>query len=104
MSKRASNGREAKAIEIVIDGVTYLAIGAPTSPVEWPEHLSRAEREVAEGIAAGLSSGQIAKRRGTSVSTVSNQLHSLYAKLGIGSRAELLAFVNRTRRGGSARR
>ena len=56
-----------------------------------PEGLSRAEREVVEGVLRGRTNDQIAKERGTSRFTVMNQLASVYRKLGVGSRWELVA-------------
>ena len=53
--------------------------------------LTTAEREVAVEAARGLSNSEIAEARGRSVRTVVNQLASVFAKLGLGSRAELAA-------------
>jgi DNA-binding CsgD family transcriptional regulator len=62
--------------------------------------LSRAERDVARRIIEGQSLSEIAKARGTSVHTVGNQLRSIYAKLEIGSRGELVRMCGlRTRQG-----
>jgi DNA-binding CsgD family transcriptional regulator len=55
------------------------------------ETLSPVESEVATFILAGLTNAEIARRRGTSVRTVANQVASLFRKLGVGSRLELLA-------------
>lgn len=40
---------------------------------------------------SGLSNAEVAKKRGTAVRTVANQLQSLFRKLGVNSRAELSA-------------
>lgn len=53
--------------------------------------LTPHERQVAALAREGLSNGEIARRRGTAERTVANQLASIYRKLGISSRAELLA-------------
>lgn len=53
--------------------------------------LSEAEREVVHAVLAGSSNADIAKLRGTSARTVANQLASIYTKLGISSRHELVA-------------
>lgn len=58
--------------------------------------LTAAERDVALAFAAGESHADIAARRGSSVRTVGNQLASVYAKLGVSSRAELIARLTRT--------
>jgi len=53
--------------------------------------LTRAELEVARLACAGLSNRQIAELRACSVYTISNQLSSVYAKLGGGNRRALRA-------------
>jgi DNA-binding NarL/FixJ family response regulator len=53
--------------------------------------LTSAERGVAILAAEGLSTRAIAARRGASLRTVSNQLASVYEKLGVRSRFELAA-------------
>jgi DNA-binding CsgD family transcriptional regulator len=53
--------------------------------------LSKGERAVVALAVFGLSNQEIARRRGSSPRTVANQLASAYRKLGVGSRAELLA-------------
>ena len=52
--------------------------------------LTEAERDVANRLTTGVSSKEIAEARGTSVCTVANQISSLYRKLGVGSRTELV--------------
>jgi DNA-binding CsgD family transcriptional regulator len=68
---------------------------------EWPvppgqaaeAALSPAERTVVELALAGCSNGEIAIRRGCSRRTVANELASAYAKVGVGSRAELAVWA-----------
>ena len=55
-------------------------------------HLSPAEAEVALLLLKGLSTKEIADARGTSDRTVRQQARSVYAKSGLGGRAELSAF------------
>lgn len=57
--------------------------------------LTRREREVAELVAEGLTNGQVAERLGVSIRTVTSHLDHAYTKLGIGSRAALVAHVLR---------
>jgi DNA-binding CsgD family transcriptional regulator len=57
--------------------------------------LTGAEADVARLAAQGLSNKQIAVRRGTSPRTVANQIASLFRKLGLASRPELLARLRR---------
>jgi DNA-binding CsgD family transcriptional regulator len=68
-------------------GVVVLSFEAPREPLP----LTSAERIVAMLAAEGLSTLAIASRRGTSLRTVSNQLASIYEKLGVQSRVELAA-------------
>ena len=53
--------------------------------------LTDAERAVARDAAHGLSNLQIAKRRRRAPRTVANQLSSAFRKLGVSSRADLIA-------------
>ena len=58
---------------------------------EWD--LSKSEADVAIFVAKGFSNQEIAEMRGSAVSTVKSQLSSIYAKSGLGSRYQLMAFV-----------
>jgi DNA-binding NarL/FixJ family response regulator len=62
-----------------------------------PQGLSAAERAVVTGLLAGKSNADIAKARHTSVRTVANQVASLFRKLGVHSRAQLVAALSRNR-------
>jgi DNA-binding CsgD family transcriptional regulator len=53
--------------------------------------LTPAEFEIIEDILRGCTNKQIAEGRGTSAGTVANQIAAIYQKLGIGSRADLMA-------------
>ncbi|MFO7781499.1 MAG: helix-turn-helix transcriptional regulator [Spirochaetia bacterium] len=53
--------------------------------------LSAAERAIFELIREGHSDAGIAKLRGTAPRTVHKQVHSIYRKLGVSCRNELLA-------------
>jgi len=57
--------------------------------------LTAREHEVAALAAMGLQTKEIAHRLGIAHGTVKLHLHSIYAKLGIGSRVKLaLAWMN----------
>jgi len=58
-----------------------------------PDELTETEERIAELAAGGLSARQIAERAFVSPKTVANVLGRVYAKLGIGSRAELGALM-----------
>jgi DNA-binding CsgD family transcriptional regulator/PAS domain-containing protein len=53
--------------------------------------LSPSERELLEVAAEGLSNEEIASRLGKSVATVKSQIQSIYRKLSISNRSELIA-------------
>ena len=60
-----------------------------------PAGLTPAEEEVVLAVSAGLTNGEIAELCGTSQRTVANQLRSIFAKLGLSSRAELVLMSTR---------
>ena len=62
-------------------------------PVSRLDTLSPREREVAQKFALGLPYKRIAQDLGISPKTVSNHLSSVSAKLGSGSRADLLEII-----------
>lgn len=74
-----------------VDDLEVLVIDLPPDAVGDGE-LTDAEREVARLAASGLRNQEIARARGTSTSTVANQLGSIYKKLGVSSRFELAAW------------
>ena len=53
--------------------------------------LTDAEREVARLVTAGLSNESIARRRKVSLRTIAKQVSSIYRKLAVRSRRELVA-------------
>jgi len=59
-----------------------------------PQHivgLTQAERDVLSAIVRGDSHRQVAARRGTAKRTIANQVASIFGKLGVRSRRELVA-------------
>lgn len=63
----------------------------PTAPIALPA----AEREIAALLFEGLSLAAIARRRGRSRFTVMNQVRSLYRRLGVVSRVDLVRVLAR---------
>lgn len=59
----------------------------------WPDTLTLAEREVAQLLLEGATNANIAKMRGTSRRTVTNQVASIFRKAGVASRIALAAHV-----------
>ncbi len=58
--------------------------------------LTPSESAIAELVMEGQSNKMISHIRGTTTSTVANQLASIYRKLKVFSRAELIAFFSST--------
>ena len=93
-----------ESAEIAIDGVVYRVLshpiesGASTEGGPVPSFgglagvdLTAAERDIVARILAGSSHADIARSRGTSPRTVSKQVEALYRKVGVQSRAQLVA-------------
>ncbi len=74
------------------EGATTPAV----SVLDEDSRLTPREREIAELAARGMSSPDIARELVVSVRTVDNHLQHVYAKLGIGKRAELAARLGRS--------
>jgi DNA-binding CsgD family transcriptional regulator len=87
-----------RAARFQLDGDELAVLSYPLSSVALPECLSAAERDVALRVIAGKSNAQIAAARGTAVRTVANQIASLFKKLGVGSRREIIALGHSTQR------
>lgn len=86
----AHAGDDTMVFEMVVDGEHLVVVSVPIAVGAADAPLTRAERAIAEDVAAGRSNAEIAQRRGRSVRTVANQLAALYRKLGVGSRSELV--------------
>lgn len=68
----------------------FLVLSFDLATIVPPSGLTRSESDVVRAVAEGLSTAEIATRRGTSRRTVTNQLSSVFSKLGVSSRAELV--------------
>jgi DNA-binding NarL/FixJ family response regulator len=75
------------------DEIAVLSV--PLIEPELPATLTTAERAVVELILRGCSNAEIAKARGTASRTVANQVASIFRKLGVSSRAELIGKLSR---------
>jgi|SRR5579884_4538467 len=73
--------------------VLSFSIAAAGLRAELLEVLTPTERAIATLAAEGRSTSEIARARGTSPHTVSNQLRAIYRKLGVASRRELGARI-----------
>lgn len=73
----------------------FLAEGEPVAP---PPALTAAESAVLDLLAQGLGNQAIADRLGKTEKTVRNQLSVIFAKLGVGTRAEAIVQALKVRR------
>lgn len=60
--------------------------------------LTVKEQQLLDGLGQGLSNQQLADNHHISVNTIKTHLKNLYKKLGVSSRAEAVARVNRAKR------
>lgn len=75
------------------DGATRFVLEVP--PLAMPASLTPAERDVASRIVEGDGHAAIAMARGVSLPTVNKQVVSVFRKLNVRSRAELVAALLR---------
>ena len=68
----------------------YAVLSFPLTEPALPAELTPTEQHVVRRLLLGESPADIAKARGTSVNTVHNQIRSIYDKLGVHSRDELI--------------
>lgn len=73
----------------------HVAPALPVTPARSYPSVSPRERQVLEYLVLGLQNREIAAALGTSVNTVRKQLGSLFEKLEVASRAELVAVAMR---------
>lgn len=79
---------EGTRVDYLTDDLVLLSF--PLVPPALPETLTSAEQETARLVYEGLRNEAIARVRGVSVKTVGNQLESIYRKLNVASRVELV--------------
>jgi len=92
----SGEARGRRSDRFLIGGVEVEVI-SDDAPRALDEHrLSAAEREVASLLFHGASNEEIARRRGTSPRTVEKQVASCLRRLGVRSRAELIARLQRS--------
>jgi DNA-binding NarL/FixJ family response regulator len=77
--------------ELDHEGVQHLVFTYPLARDEGRRALSDAERAVLALLEEGLSDRAIADRRGVTRGTLTKQVSSIFRKLGVRSRRELLA-------------
>jgi DNA-binding CsgD family transcriptional regulator len=82
--------RELEAFTFSVEDDEYALFVFPMEEIEPPQGLTRTEREVARALFQGKSNADIGRERGTSPRTIANQLRSIYGKLGVSGRVELI--------------
>lgn len=84
-------------IRLLEDGLALLEFDEVV-PRDTPE-LTPAERAIALAVFSGNTNAQIATSRSVHVQTISKQVESVYRKLGVGSRVELVLALARSPEG-----
>ncbi|MDR1618175.1 MAG: response regulator transcription factor [Treponema sp.] len=69
--------------------------GGKDSPFEWLNDLTPREREIFTLIATGYDNEQIASTLSLAVQTVRNQVSTIYSKLGVKDRFEIIQLANK---------
>ncbi len=117
MTRNAEGGRGANPRRPELDPPAGLAVdtfeegGETFAMLEWPVGRpagpsrrpaggpvppgAPAQRKVLQLLLRGLSNAEIARLRGRSERTVAHQVDSIYRRLRVGSRAELIALATR---------
>ncbi len=88
-----------RAALLTSDAGEVVLLSYPAPSMLLPPGLTDAEREVVTSVLDGKSNAAIAEERGRSVRTVANQVNSVFRKLGVASRAELVALCARSAAG-----
>ncbi len=83
--------KSARVTRFRMGGTQFLTMSVPSGAPRVGFPLTPAERQVVALLIEGKTNAQIARARRTSARTVANQLASIFKKLSVGSRAELIA-------------
>lgn len=79
-----------EVFQFEVAGEEYTVLSFSVPQPQLPAGLSLAEQNVVRAVLDGDSNAEIAARRKTSKHTVANQLRSIYGKLGVSGRSELI--------------
>ena len=90
-----SINRNDRHIRITVGDRSVVVLRTPKQSAQLSA-LTDAERAVALLVVRGLSNSQIAQRRVRSPRTIANQVRSIYTKLGIESRQQLVRLLSET--------
>ena len=77
--------------KLSVEGSELVVVSAPIGTAVSVAGLTRAERAICDLVLEGLSVPEIASRRGRAERTITNQLGSIFGKLGVRSRLGLVA-------------
>lgn len=80
-------------LDVQVDGIAYKLLRDATPVAEHRAVLSPREQEIVRLVAKGLPSKAIAEVLDMSLWTVGTHLRRVFAKLGVGTRAEMIARV-----------
>jgi DNA-binding CsgD family transcriptional regulator len=80
-------------LDLEVDGVRCLLTRRPTDDRRMEVRLTPREREVAQMVAMGLTNSAIAGKLAVSPWTVSTHLRRIFAKLGVATRAAMVAVL-----------
>jgi len=80
-------------VEGSLDDGNTLVVSFRVSEPNWQTLLTGTETAIARDILAGLSNAEIARKRGTAVRTIANQVASIFRKLKVRSRLELSLYA-----------
>jgi len=78
-------------LEVRLDGMDYSLVRSESHPPPAHVHLSPREQEIVRLVAKGLPNKAIADVLDVSLWTVATHLRRVFGKLGVGSRAEMVA-------------
>jgi DNA-binding CsgD family transcriptional regulator len=98
--RRPDGQTEEIILDLDVDGQRYLLVRMPKA-THLPVQLTPREREIVRLVAEGHSNKIIADVLSISSWTVCTHLRRVFAKLGVGSRAAMVAHVAKTARTGS---
>lgn len=92
-SPRRQQGDDAREVilDVEVDGVRCLLVRSPPKPLRTQAMLSPREQEIARMVAKGYPNKTIAAVLDISSWTVGTHLRRIFAKLGVGSRAAMVA-------------
>lgn len=90
---KRTDGTDAAVFTLSDTDEDVVILRMPIRGADLNARLTPAEIEVVELACAGLSNAEIARRRGCAQRTIANQLASVFRKLSVGSRHELIALL-----------